>query len=183
VNILGFCGSLRKDSFNRKLLLAAEKCLPEGVRLEDFNCGDVPLYNGDLDGERKPEPVARLLEAVRRCDALLFASPEYNHSIPGVLKNVIDWASRPAYASVMVHKPAGIISGSKSLVGGARMQSHLRQVLGSTLARIYPSPEFIVPQVQEKFDAGGRLVDPDIAGRLQKYISGFVIWAGRVSVL
>lgn len=183
MRILGFCGSLRKDSFNRKLLLAAEKCLPEGVRMAHFNCGDVPHYNADLDGERKPEPVARLLEAVRACDAMLFASPEYNFSIPGVLKNTIDWASRPAYASVMVHKPAGIISGSIGMVGGARMQSHLKQVLSSTLARIYPSSEFLVPQVQNAFNADGSLTDPDTAERIKKYISGFVIWAGRVSVL
>jgi chromate reductase len=183
MKILGFCGSLRKESFNMKLLLAAEKCLPEGVRLEYVDCGDVPLYNGDMDGERKPEPVVRLLESIRNCDALLFATPEYNFSIPGVLKNAIDWASRPAYASVLVHKPAGIISGSIGLVGGARMQSHLKQVLSSTLTRVYPSPEFLVPRVQDKFDAQGTLVDTDTAGRLKKYISGFVIWAGRVSVL
>jgi len=179
VRILGFCGSLRKDSFNRKLLLAAEKCLPKGVRLESFDCGDVPLYNGDMDGERKPEPVARLLESIRNCDALLFATPEYNFSIPGVLKNAIDRASRPAYASVLVHRPVGIISGSIGLVGGARMQSHLKQVLSSTLARIYPSPEFLVPQVQNKFDARCKLVDAETAGRLKAYINGFVIWAGR----
>ena len=183
MKILGFCGSLRNDSFNRKLLLAAEKCLPEGVRLESFDCGHVPLYNSDLDGERKPEPVARLLESIRGCDAMLFATPEYNFSIPGVLKNTLDWASRPAYASVMVHKPTAIISGSKGLVGGARMQSHLKQVLGSTLSRIYPSPEFLVPQVQDKFDADGNLADPATAERLKKYISGFIIWAGRVSAL
>lgn len=183
MNILGICGSLRKASFNRKLLLAAAACLPEGVRMETFNCGDLPLYNADLDGEHKPEPVIRLLNAVRDSDALLFATPEYNFSIPGLLKNALDWASRPAYASVMVHKPTGIISGSIGTVGGARMQQHLKQVLGSTMARIYPSPEFLVPQVQDKFDAGGALKNPEVAEQLKKYISGFVIWAGRVSVL
>lgn len=183
VKILGICGSLRKESFNRKLLLAAERFLPEGVRMASFNCGDLPHYNGDLDGERKPEPVNRLLESIRECDGLLFATPENNYSIPGVLKNAIDWASRPAYASVMVHKPAGIISGSTGLVGGARMQSHLKQVLTATLTRIYPSPELLVPQVQHKFGADGKLADPDVARRLRKYINEFVIWAGRVSVL
>ena len=183
VNILGICGSIRKESHNRKLLQAAQKLLPEGVGMQYFDCGDLPLYNGDLDGKQKPEPVARLLEIIRNCDALLIASPEYNYSIPGVLKNAIDWASRPAYQSVLAYKPAAIISSSISFVGGARMQSHLRQVLNSTLTRIYPAPEFIVPQIQNKFDADANLVDQETAGRLKKYISGFVIWAGRAAVL
>ena len=181
MKILGWCGSLRKASFNLKLLQTAEKYLPEGVELEYLDCGTLPFYNADLDGERKPEPVARLLASCRICDAFLFATPEYNYSIPGVLKNAIDWASRPAYQSVMAHKPAGIISASIGQVGGARMQSHLRQVLGGTLTPLYPSPELLVAQAQGKFDAQGRLTDADTTTRLQHYIHGFVIWAGRTS--
>ena len=111
--------------------------------------------------------------------ALLFSTPEYNHSIPGVLKNAIDWASRPAYESVLAHKPAGILSASKSFVGGARVQGHLHQVLDSTLTLVYPAPEFLVPQSGDKFDATGALQDADTARRLRSYLYGFVIWAGK----
>ena len=180
MKILGICGSLRKDSFNLKLLHAAENFLPEGVVLQPLNCGELPLYNEDLDGAAKPGPVERMMEALRTCDALLFATPEYNHSIPGVLKNAIDWASRPAYESLLARKPAGILSASKSFVGGARVQAHLHQVLDSTLTLIYPEPEFLVPQAADKFDAHGNLKDPDTTRRLQKFVYGFVIWAGRM---
>jgi chromate reductase len=181
VKIIGWCGRLRKASFNLRLLQTAEKYLPEGVELEYLDCGALPLYNADLDGEHKPEPVVRLLDSCRNSDAFLFATPEYNYSLPGVLKNAIDWASRPAYQSVMAHKPAGIISASTGVAGGARMQSHLRQVLGGTLTPVYPSPELLVAQAQGKFDAQGRLTDADTATRLQQYMHGFVIWAGRTS--
>ena len=180
MKILGICGSLRKNSFNLRLLQAAEKRLPEGVRFLRFNCGELPMYNEDLDGATKPDAVERMLESIRSCDALLFATPEYNHSIPGVLKNAIDWASRPANDSLLAHKPAGILSASKSFVGGARAQLHLHQVLDSTLTMIYPSPEFLVPLAADKFDADGILKDPDTINRLQKYLYEFVIWAGKI---
>lgn len=179
MQLLGICGSLRKASFNLKLLLEAEQRLPEGVSLVHADCGDLPLYNEDLDGPIRPAPVERILAAIRSCDALLFATPEYNHSIPGVLKNTIDWVSRPAYASVLAHKPAGILSASKSFVGGARVQAHLHQVLDSTLTAVYPVPEFLVPQAADQFGEDGRLADQATAERLQRYLFGFVIWAGK----
>lgn len=177
MKILGISGSLRKASFNTGLLRAARDVLGEGIRLEIRGCGDIPLYNQDLDGVIKPAPVEHLFEAIRSCDAFLFAAPEYNHSIPGGLKNAIDWASRPAYASILARKPAAVLSVSKSVVGGARMQSHLHQVLGSTLTPVFPHPEFLVPLADGKFDDTGNLTDPETRARLKQYLDGFTSWA------
>jgi len=164
-------------SFNTGLLRAGLDLLGEGIQLDIMNCGDIPLYNQDLDGETKPVPVEQFFAAIRGCDAFLFASPEYNHSIPGGLKNAVDWASRPAYASILAYKPAAILSASKSIVGGARMQSHLRQVLGSTLTPVFPHPEFLVPLAPGKFDDTGRLTDTETLDRLKQYLDGFTAWA------
>lgn len=180
MNIIGISGSLRKDSYNTKLLHAATQCLPPGVTLSVISCGDLPLYDNDLDKEVKPESIARLLHTIGKSDALLIATPEYNYSIPGVLKNAIDWASRPGYKSVLAGKPAGIISASKSLIGGARVQLHLRDVLSGTLTPVVPSPPFLVPLVQEKFNQQGELVDADTRGRLKRYMQDLVEWAGRL---
>lgn len=181
MKILGISGSLRRASFNTGLLRAARDVSGEGILLDIRGCGDIPLYNQDL--EEKPAPVEHFFEAIRDCDAFLFASPEYNHSVPGGLKNAIDWASRPAYASILAHKPAAILSASKSIVGGARMQSHLHQILGSTLTSIYPHPEFLVPLAPGKFDDTGRLTDPETLDRLKKYLDGFTAWASRLKDL
>lgn len=177
MKILGISGSLRKTSFNTGLLRAAREVLGEGIQLDIRHCGDIPFYNEDLDGETKPAPVEHFFEAIRECDAFLFASPEYNHGIPGGLKNAIDWASRPAYASILACKPAAILSASKSIVGGARMQTQLHEVLGSTLTPIYPHPEFLVPLAPGKFDDAGRLTDPETRDRLKQYLDGFTAWA------
>lgn len=177
MKILGISGSLRKASFNTGLLRAARNVLGDGTGLDIRDCGDIPLYNQDL--EATPAAVEQFFEAIRGCDAFLFASPEYNHSIPGGLKNAIDWASRPAYASILAYKPAAILSASSSIVGGARMQSHLHQVLGSTLTPIYPHPEFLVPLAPGKFDDTGRLTDPETLDRLKLYLDGFMAWAPR----
>ncbi len=179
MDILGISGSLRRGSYNTRILECAGGMLPEGAVLGVFGCGGLPLYNADLDGEAKPGPVERLLAAVSASDAILFATPEYNHSIPGVLKNAIDWASRPAYRSVMAGKPAGVLSASVSPVGGARVQAHLRQVLASTLSPVYPAPDFLVGPAEGLFDGGGVLADPDTRIRLERYLAGFCGWVGN----
>lgn len=176
MKLLGISGSLRSESLNVKLLHAAEKCLPEGVIFSVISCKDLPLYEKDLDLETKPQAVQHLLQAISQSDCLLIASPEYNYSIPGILKNALDWASRPAYKSVLAGKPTAIVSASGSAVGGARMQVHLRDVLSSTLTPVMQSPPFLVPQAQEKFDEEGNLIDEDIGRRLEKYILDFVTW-------
>jgi len=181
MELLGISGSIRKESYNTKLLHAAAEVLPERVNISFIGCGDLPLYNSDLDLETKPESVARLLRTIGESDGLLIASPEYNYSIPGVLKNAIDWASRPGYKSVLAGKPTGIISAAKSAVGGARVQLHLRDVFSSTLTPVVPSPPFLVPLAQDKFNQEGKLVDEDTMRRLDRYMTDLVVWVNRLT--
>jgi chromate reductase len=177
MKILGVSGSLRKDSFNSRLLSAGAKFLEKPAFIEIYNISRIPFYNEDVEREAKPEFVQSWLDAIEDSDALLFASPEYNHSVPGVLKNAIDWASRPGFKSVLVGKPTGILSASMSSVGGARAQSHLKVILASTLTPVYPAPDYLLPIAQEAFDADGRLKHETAARRLRRYMNEFVVWA------
>jgi len=176
MKLLGISGSIRKGSYNTKLLHSAAECLPQGVSINIIDCAELPLYNSELDLDSKPEAVQRLLSAIGESDGLLIATPEYNYSIPGVLKNALDWASRPAYKSALAKKPAGIFSVSPSAVGGARVQVHLRDVLSSTLTPVLPAPHFLVPLAKEKFDQDGRLIDEDTRRSLDRYVTEFVKW-------
>jgi chromate reductase len=181
MKILGISGSLRKGSYNTGLLEAALQLLPEGVEMTLVGCGDIPLYNKDLDTANKPEAVQQLLQAIRQADGVLFATPEYNYSFSGVLKNAIDWASRPAYKSVLAGKPVAIVSASPSSIGGARAQAHLRQVLSATLSPVVPAPALVVSLVQNKFDGDGTLIDEDSKSQLTRYLGDFVAWVNRLA--
>jgi chromate reductase len=180
MKLLGISGSLRSGSLNTRLLYAAAKSLPERVSFRFISCSELPLYNKDLDLEVKPPAVQQFLDSISTSDCLLIASPEYNYSIPGVLKNALDWASRPAYRSVLAGKPAAIVSASGSAVGGARMQVHLRDVLSATLTPVIQAPPFLVPQAQEMFDTDGTLIDEGTGRRLEKYMQDFVTWVGSL---
>lgn len=181
IKILGISGSIRKESFNTKLLHAASSYLPKGVSLHIMTLQEIPLYNKDIDTRDKPEPVQQLIDAIDQCDGLLIASPEYNYSISGVLKNAIDWASRPAYKSVLAGKPAAIISGAGSPIGGARAQLHLRDVFSGTLTPVVPSPPFLVPTVQDKFDTDGTLTDENTIRGLTRYLEDLVQWINQLA--
>lgn len=181
MKLIGISGSLRKESFNTKMLHAAANCLPEDVSITFISCEDLPLYNTDIDGDQKPDSVVKFINSIAECDGLLFSTPEYNYSIPGLLKNAIDWASRPAYKSVLAGKPVAILSASKSPVGGARVQSHLRDILSATLSPVVPSPPFLIPQVQGKFDDEGKLVDPAFLQALERYLGEFADWVSRLT--
>ncbi|GAB6147354.1 NADPH-dependent FMN reductase [Desulfocicer niacini] len=176
MKIIGISGSLRKGSYNTALLRAAEQILPAGVEMEIFTCDGIPLYNSDVDVAEKPPAVKRLRDAISNCDGVLFATPEYNHSIPGVLKNTIDWISRPGFKSPMAGKPSAVISASKGFLGGARAQENLKLVLDSLLSPLYPSTECLVGSAQEKFDTHGTLIDERVQERVQKYVEGFLGW-------
>ena len=128
VNVLGFAGSLRKGSFNRMLLRAAVELAPPAMTIETIELDSIPLYNGDVEAQGDPEPVAEWKDAIRRADAILVVTPEYNYGIPGVLKNAIDWASRPPGKSVLNGKPAAIMGASPGGFGSVRAQLQLRQV-------------------------------------------------------
>jgi chromate reductase len=174
LKLLGLSGSLRRDSFHTRLLTASAALLPEGIAFAQHDYRTVPFYDGDL---AVPPEVEALNEAIRAADVVLIATPEYNHSVPGVLKNALDWSSRPAFASVWVDKPVGLFSASPGAVGGVRAQAHLREILVGMLARVYPARELSFGGVKTLFD-GDRLVDPTATQRLERYVRGLVDWAG-----
>lgn len=179
VRILGFAGSLRKASYNRALLRAAQARAPEGMTIETFDLIDVPLYNGDVEAEGNPPGVDAFKSAVRAADGVLMVTPEYNHGVPGVMKNAVDWASRPPRGAVLSGKPVGIIGASPGQVGTARGQSQLRQAFEFTNSFCMPQPEILVYRAHEKFDAEGNLTDAKTAEFLGKYLEAFRDWVLR----
>ena len=159
MRILAVSGSLRERSYNRALLRAAREVAPPGVDIEEFDLSQLPFYDADVEAGGDPEPVAALRAAVRDADALLIATPEYNRGTSGVLKNAIDWLSRPALASVLRWKPVAIMGASTGRGGTRRAQQQVRDALLFPGAEVLEGPEVAVPIAWEKFDAEGRLVD------------------------
>lgn len=181
LRILGIPGSLRASSLNKGLLRAAQGMAPIGAEVEIADLDDIPLYNGDVEAAGVPEPVKRLAEQIRAADAILIACPEYNYSIPGVLKNAIDWTSRPSVKNPWRQKPVGLIGASGGQFGTVRAQLHLRQVLGSMIeAYVMVKPEFHVNNASQKFDAEGNLTDDDARERLEAFLETLVAWTDRV---
>src|SRR5258708_1896666 len=159
LRVLGFAGSLRRGSLNRGLLRAAQEVAPPGMTIEPYDLGTIPLYNYDLEAGGDPPPVAEFKEAIRRAQALLISTPEYQQGIPGVLKNALDWASRPAGRSAMQGKPVAIMGASPGFTGTARAQTQLRQALTYTRNLVVLQPEVLVCRAHEKFDSEGHLTD------------------------
>jgi chromate reductase, NAD(P)H dehydrogenase (quinone) len=179
MRLLGIAGSLRRGSYNRALHETARHLMPPPMAMEIFELDDIPLYNGDYDVDGlRPFEVDRLKTAVAGADALLISTPEYNHSVPGVLQNAIDWASRPAMRSPLVGKPVAIIGASTGLAGTARAQQQLKLVLMSTLAHVMPHGGIYVGQSQQKFDAAGALVDDRARAFLARFLHDFERWLG-----
>ena len=158
VKILGIAGSLRKQSYNRAALRVAAQLVPEGASLEVFELDRIPVFNQDLEHDL-PDAVVTMKEAIRSADAILFVSPEYNYSIPGVLKNAIDWASRPYGESAWTGKTAAIMGASPGLFGTARAQYHLRQVLVGLGMQTVTRPEVAIGNAAQRFDGNGVLTD------------------------
>jgi chromate reductase, NAD(P)H dehydrogenase (quinone) len=182
MRILGIAGSLREGSYNRSLLRAARELLPQGVELVDFDLRSLPLYDGDVEAAGDPEAVVALKEAIRDADALLIATPEYNRGVPGVLKNAIDWASRPALASPLAGKPVAIIGASTGRGGTARAQEQLRAALEYSRATVLEQPEVLVPEAFMRFNEHGELVDPGIRAELAELIDTLVRVADGVTL-
>ncbi|MDM7913693.1 MAG: NAD(P)H-dependent oxidoreductase [Candidatus Eisenbacteria bacterium] len=184
VHVLGFAGSLRSGSYNRATLRAAAGLLPDGMTLEIFDrIGEIPLYNGDVEAQGEvPEPVLAFKERITAADALLIATPEYNHSVPGVLKNAIDWASRPARTSPLDGKPLAILGATTGMAGTARAQIALRQVCVFTNMHPLNKPEVLIARAAEKFDAEGRLHDEPTRERIAALLVALRDWALRVRV-
>jgi chromate reductase, NAD(P)H dehydrogenase (quinone) len=179
IHVLGFAGSLRRGSYNRALLATARASAPAGMIIETFDLAQVPLYNGDVEAEGDPPGVAAFKAAVAAADGLLMVTPEYNHGVPGVMKNAIDWASRPPQGSVLSGKPVGIIGASPGITGSARGQSQLRQAFEFTNSYAMPQPELLVFKAHEKFDADGRLTDAATARYLAGYLEALLAWIRR----
>ncbi len=166
MNVLGISGSLRRDSHNTRLLRAAAMELPPGASLELFEgLAELPAYCEDIDVEPVPEPVARLRDAIAAADALLIATPEYNASIPGVLKNAIDWASRPFPDNVLRGRPVVVVGASTGLFGAVWAQAELRKVLNHTGAEVFDD-ELPVGLADGAFTDAGELADPELRERL-----------------
>jgi chromate reductase, NAD(P)H dehydrogenase (quinone) len=160
VHVFAVAGSLRKESWNNKLLRAAMELVPPGMMIHHFDgLADIPPYNADNDVDPRPEPVRALKQMLAACDGLLIATPEYNYGIPGVLKNAIDWASRPAATSPLIGKVALLMGAATGMAGTARAQQQLRQNFVFTKTTVLPIPEILVAKAPEKFDAEGRLND------------------------
>ena len=170
--ILGISGSLRERSYNRALLQTARELTPEGVEIEEFDLAAIPLFNPDVEAAGDPQPVAALRDAVRNADALLFATPEYNRGTSGVLKNAIDWLSRPAMASVLRWKPTAVMGASTGRGGTRRAQQQVRDALLFPGAIVLDEPEVAVPLAWEHFDEDGRLVDERTRESIRALLEG-----------
>ena len=180
LNVLGVAGSLRKGSFNRMLLHAAVELAPPGMTIGSFELDAIPLYNGDVEAQGDPEPVAEWKEAILRSDAILVVTPEYNYGVPGVLKNAIDWASRPPGKSVLNGKPAAIMGASPGGFGSTRAQLQLRQAFVFTQTLAVPQPEVLVARAHEKFDAEGRLTDEPTRKFVRQLLEALQTWTERL---
>lgn len=158
INVLAFAGSLRRGSYNRMLVRAARENVPDGMAITEYDLAGIPLYNGDVEAEGFPAPVRAFHEAIGNADALLIATPEYQEGVPGVLKNAIDWASRPMGKATILGKPVAIMGATPSLWGTARAQTQLRQALVYNNCPMVMKPQVFVASASERFDENGRLV-------------------------
>ncbi len=179
IHVLGFSGSLRKASYNAGLLRAAQEALPEDMTLEIFDLAPIPLYNEELNVNGGPEPVKAFKARIAEADALLIATPEYNYSIPGVLKNAIDWASRPAKESPLNEKPIALM-GAGGIMGTVRAQGHLRQVAVYTNMHPLNKPELEVQRAWEKFDQNGNLTDEATRQAIRPLLEALAAWTRRL---
>lgn len=178
LKILGISGSLRKASYNTALLRVAQEVAPEGTEITLFNIGDLPLYNGDLEAGGFPDTVTALHDAVSGSDGIIFASPEYNHSFSGPIKNAIDWASRSKQERSLPDMPVTMI-GAGGGAGAARAQTHLENVLNETRSLVMIKPGVLVANPWDKFDSDGKLQDDMTREVLKGHLEAFKAWVLR----
>ncbi len=180
VRILGFAGSLRKGSYNRMVLAEAKKLAPPGVELEIFDLDGIPVFNQDYEKpDLMPGRVKEFKSSIRAAAAILIVTPEYNYSMPGVLKNAMDWASRPYGDNSFEGKAVGIMSASGGMTGASRAQYHLRQTFVFLNMHALNRPEVIIPQVNEKFDEDGNLTDEKTRQKISELLAELAIFASR----
>jgi len=176
LTILGIAGSLRKKSYNRAALRAAQQLVPEGAKLDIFELEGIPVFNQDEE-QNPPDKVKQLKAKVRAADAILFVTPEYNYSIPGVLKNAIDWASRPYGDNAWAGKPVAVMGASVGALGTSRAQYHLRQVFVFLDMLPVNKPEVMIGNASQRFDEAGNLVDQDSRKHIRELLESLVNWA------
>ena len=179
IRILGIAGSLRRQSYNRAALRAAIELAPDGATVESFELDGIPPFNQDEEGN-PPPAVVEMKRRVREADAVLIVTPEYNYSIPGVLKNAIDWGSRPYGDSAWSGKPAAIMGASVGALGTARAQYHLRQVFVFLNMLPLNQPEVMIGSAATRFDASGKLTDETSRGLVRKLLENLVAWTRRL---
>jgi chromate reductase len=179
MKILGIAGSLRRQSYNRAALRAAQQLASQDVIIETFELNGIPGFSED-DEENPPPQVIELKKRIRAADAILFVTPEYNYSVPGVLKNAIDWASRPYGDSAWSGKPAAIMGASLGSLGSARAQYHLRQICVFLDVLVMNRPEVMIANASERFDANGNLTDEGTREHIRKFIHALASWTKRL---
>ena len=172
--VLGFAGSLRVQSYNRGLLVKASEILPEGLELEIMALNDIPLYNDDQPKDNLPKALVEFREKITGADALLIASPEYNYSMTGVLKNALDWASSNSFGNLMAGKIVAIMGASRGLFGTTRGQMHLRQTLHAMDAKPLSRPEIFVRKADDLFDASGHLTDTATIEKINELLTALL---------
>ena len=172
ITLVGLTGSLREQSVNKGVLRAVQELLPPDVQMEILPLGELPYYNMDLEAD-EPEAVRRFKEKLRQADAIFIATPEFNGSVPGLLKNALDWASRPYRASVMTGKPTAI-TGAGAFGGTASAQAHLRQILNRFGVPVVDAPEVYIANSWEKFDANGDLTDGPTREQLRELVTALL---------
>ena len=179
IRILGIAGSLRRESYNRAALRAATQLVPEGATIDIFELDGIPGFNQDEE-QNPPAKVVELKRRIREADAVLFVTPEYNYSIPGVLKNAIDWASRPYGDSAWNEKPAAIMGASIGAIGTARAQYHLRQMM--VFLNMFPinQPEVMIGNAQDRFDSQGNLTDATTKDLMRQLLQNLMEWCRRL---
>jgi chromate reductase len=180
VRILGITGSLRRGSYNQAALRAATLLVPENSEIDIFQLDGIPMFNED-DETRPPSSVLELKKRIRRANAVLIVTPEYNYSIPGILKNAIDWASRPHGDSAWSGEPVAIMGASPGAIGTARAQYHLRQIL--VALNVFPlnRPEVIIADAAHRFDENGHLIHELTKQLIQELLQTLVDWTRRLS--
>lgn len=180
IKIVGFGGSLRKGSYNYSLLKAAKELTPPDTEFEIAEITDIPLYNTDLEANM-PEAVKQFKAKIKGADAIVVVTPEYDYSVPGYLKNVLDWASRPYGDNSFSDKPIAIMSGSGGILGGSRAQYQLRQVLQYLNTHPLNRPEVIVSHVHEKITPEGVLTDQITRDHIKEQLIALVAWTKKLS--
>ena len=181
VSLIGMSGSLRTGSFSNAILETLREKFADRADLQVYDLAPIPAYNQDFEGEKRPPTVKRMLADIEAADGLVLCAPEFNHSIPGVLKNAIDWASRPAFASVLAYKPVAIMATSRGSLGGARCLEHMRVALDSCLSRVTLAREVIITAAETRIREG-RLVDEIClgfaTGAVEALLHEIALWQG-----